>query len=91
MLSVLSLKNTLTALILKYACDESCVHPSFGELVLTQSYLMEVFVLPWSCSPLRVVAKSQQSLIKCIMLELAWQDICENHEGESVSLKEIEP
>lgn len=63
-------------LMLKYVCNVICVRPFFGELVLTQSYLMQLFVLPWSYSSFRVVAESQQLLIKCITLELAWLDIC---------------
>lgn len=35
-----TLKNTLTPLTLKCACNVRCVHPSIGELVPTQSYLM---------------------------------------------------
>lgn len=39
------------------------------EFPCTRGFLGQLFVLPWSRSPLRVAAEPQQPLIKCIVLE----------------------
>lgn len=54
-----------------------CIHSEYPvlwcwglwEFVWTWGYLGQLFVLPWSRSPLRVVAEPQQSLIKSVLLE----------------------
>lgn len=58
------------------------------EFVCAWGYLGQLFVLPWSRSPLRAGAEPQQSLIKCVMLEWAWQDIwwkCQAEEAGAMS------